>query len=125
MSASSSDAKTESGKIELAEALRRKAAEIEAHSPGVARWAYTNDKALDAEYGPRITYDCAFYGHKWVHAGGANCGCYGGDGFCSVPVHQCDECGDHDYGDNEDADAVRDSCKKFWEGSEDWPNQVR
>ena len=52
------------------------------------------------------THPCAILGHKWVSDGGTNCGC----GDCSVPVHKCESCGDHDYGDNEDADRVRAEC---------------
>lgn len=53
-------------------------------------------------------HPCAILGHVWVSDGGANCGCP--DGHCSVPVHRCDSCGDHDYGENEDADDVRRNC---------------
>lgn len=53
-------------------------------------------------------HQCAVLGHKWIHAGGANCGCP--EGSCSVPVHECESCGDCDYGDNADADEVRAGC---------------
>lgn len=52
-------------------------------------------------------HQCPVLGHRWVFIGGANCGCP--DGGCSIPVHEC-ECGDCDYGDNEEADTVRAHC---------------
>lgn len=53
---------------------------------------------------------CAEIGdHDWEHVGGANCGCT--DGSCSVPVHQCRRCKDSDYGENEDAAAIRRRCR--------------
>ena len=55
-------------------------------------------------------HPCAILGHKWVFSGGANCGCP--DGYCSVPVHECEACGDCDYGDNEDAREVRAGCQE-------------
>lgn len=51
---------------------------------------------------------CAEVGHRWKSIGGANCGCE--DGECSVPVHECEVCGDSDYGDNEWAAKVRAEC---------------
>lgn len=51
---------------------------------------------------------CAEVGHRWEFTGGCNAGC-GPDCSCSVPVHEC-RCGDCDYGDNRDADAVRAAC---------------
>ncbi len=53
-------------------------------------------------------HPCSVLGHKWAFSGGANCGCP--DGGCSIPVHECDACGDCDYGDNADADDVREKC---------------
>ena len=55
-------------------------------------------------------HPCSVLGHKWKHIGGCNCGCDGG-GNCSVPVHECEVCGDCDYGDNEDATATRAACQ--------------
>lgn len=55
-------------------------------------------------------HPCAVLGHKWEFSGGANCGCP--DGACSVPVHECDACGDCDYGDNDEADEVRADCER-------------
>lgn len=54
------------------------------------------------------THPCSVLGHKWKSDGGRWCGCC--DGGCSVPVHECEACGDCDYGDNEDADDVRAEC---------------
>jgi hypothetical protein len=51
---------------------------------------------------------CAEVGHRWRSIGGANCGCE--DGGCSVPVHECEVCGDSDYGENEWAAKVRAEC---------------
>lgn len=48
-------------------------------------------------------------GHDWRVIGGCNAGC-SHDCGCSVPVHECSRCGDCDYGDNEDAAAVRADC---------------
>lgn len=42
-------------------------------------------------------------------AGGKNCGCH--DGGCSVPVYVCSRCGDSDYGDNQEAAAIRAECE--------------
>ncbi len=53
-------------------------------------------------------HPCSVLGHKWVFSGGANCGCP--DGGCSVPVYECDACEDCDYGDNVEADDVRERC---------------
>lgn len=54
-------------------------------------------------------HPCSILGHKWVFIGGKNCGCYQGS-TCSVPVHECEVCGDCDYGDNEDAAETRERC---------------
>jgi hypothetical protein len=48
-------------------------------------------------------------GHDWHSLGGCNAGCHD-DCSCSVPVHLCRRCGDCDYGDNEDAEQVRQEC---------------
>lgn len=48
-------------------------------------------------------------GHRIVFRGGANCGCHE-HAHCSVPVHQCDVCGDCDYGDNAEANEKRRRC---------------
>lgn len=60
-----------------------------------------------------IARDWLFLGCEARHdmrlAGGCNAGC-GPDCECSVPVYECSRCGDSDYGDNEDATAVRADC---------------
>lgn len=53
-------------------------------------------------------HPCGVLGHRWVFAGSRNCGC--GHDACSVPVHECEACGDCDYGDNADADETRERC---------------
>ena len=58
-------------------------------------------------------HPCRILGHKWVFTGGSNCGCP--DGVCSIPVHQCESCGDYDYGNNDEADEVRRTCDMFAE----------
>lgn len=63
-----------------------------------------------AEYGPPIKPICSTDGHAWRHMGGKNCGCLGGHGRCSIPVHRCDVCGDWDYGENDDAERTRFAC---------------
>ncbi len=66
-------------------------------------------------------HSCSVLGHKWKSEGGRWCGCR--DGRCSVPVHECEACGDCDYGDNEDADDVRAECDARHEAAgEDAPN---
>lgn len=52
---------------------------------------------------------CAEVGHRWKSLGGCNCGCHD-DACCSVPVHECQVCGDCDYGENEWADDTRAFC---------------
>lgn len=61
-------------------------------------------------------------GHKWEFVGGRNCGCaavarHQREG-CSVPVHRCSNCGDYDYGDNDDARQVKKDCEDCY-GTED------
>lgn len=67
-------------------------------------------------------HPCALLGHKWVHVGGANCGCADEDGrldgCCSVPVHECEACGDCDYGNNEEARERRAECRSLSERHE-------
>lgn len=43
------------------------------------------------------TATCAEAGHRWKCVGGRNAGC-GPYCSCSVPVHECEVCGDSDYG---------------------------
>ena len=54
-------------------------------------------------------HQCAILGHKWGSIGGANAGCSDICG-CSVPVHECEVCGDCDYGENDEADDIRERC---------------
>lgn len=54
---------------------------------------------------------CREVGHRWVQAGGANCGCPRDVGWCSVPVNQCSVCGEWDYGENAEAHQMRGSCE--------------
>ena len=53
---------------------------------------------------------CAEVGHRWKSSGGCNAGCAEWCG-CSVPVHECEVCGDCDYGDNRWAAETRDECR--------------
>lgn len=50
-------------------------------------------------------HPCAVLGHRWVFIGGASRTLSDG-GYCSVPVHECEACGDCDYGENEDAEEI-------------------
>lgn len=54
---------------------------------------------------------CREFGHDWQSSGGRNAGC-GSDCYCSVPVNVCAKCNDCDYGENEDAEAVRMKCER-------------
>lgn len=54
-------------------------------------------------------HPCTILGHKWQFAGGANCCCHK-DAGCSIPVHKCEACGDYDYGENDEADEIREKC---------------
>lgn len=55
---------------------------------------------------------CAVRGHRWKHIGGMNACCdWGGGGcHCSIPVHECTDCGDCDYGENAEADDIKRQC---------------
>ena len=53
---------------------------------------------------------CAEVGHRWKHIGGRNAGCEHSGCSCSVPVHECQVCGDCDYGNNAEANGVKRSC---------------
>lgn len=57
--------------------------------------------------------NCAEEGHSWRSLGGCNAGCSESCG-CSVPVHECSRCGDCDYGDNAEADSIRDHCRELY-----------
>lgn len=55
--------------------------------------------------------DCAEVGHDWRFIGGRNAACsLDDDCACSVPVHACRKCKDCDFGDNAEADSIRDRC---------------
>ena len=53
---------------------------------------------------------CAEVGHRWKLLGGANASCCR-DCSCSVAVHECEVCGDCDYGDPY-RDAVKAECER-------------
>ena len=65
-------------------------------------------KELEALEQSAKSESCLKLGHDWIFSGGKNCGCVDGD--CSVPVHKCSRCGDCDYGDNAEADRLKESC---------------
>lgn len=53
---------------------------------------------------------CAKLGCKMEFKGGRNAGC--GDGCdCSVPVHECERCGDSDYGDTPEGLEIIRECR--------------
>lgn len=58
---------------------------------------------------------CAEVGHRWKFVGGKNAGCGENDWEhgcnCSVPVYECEACGDCDYGDNDEAREIIAKCK--------------
>lgn len=58
-----------------------------------------------------IFLGCQRGNHEWQSIGGCNAGC-SDDCYCSVPVNECSRCGDCDYGDNEDAEQVRENCDR-------------
>lgn len=51
---------------------------------------------------------CVELGHRWKFIGCSLCCCE--DGYCSVPVHECEACRDCDYGDNPEATKIRARC---------------
>lgn len=66
-----------------------------------------------SEYGPPILPRCAVDGHAWKFKGGRSCCCAraeGGMSGCSLPVHECETCGDCDYGENDDAADIVAKC---------------
>lgn len=54
---------------------------------------------------------CRENGHSWRLYGGANAGCHE-TCQCSVPVYKCAKCGDCDYGDNDEARAIKARCQE-------------
>jgi len=60
-------------------------------------------------------HPCNILGHVWIFSGGSNCGCLGANrdrGDCSIPIYECNSCGDYDYGDNEEAKEIREKCRR-------------
>ena len=57
--------------------------------------------------------NCQSGEHKWKSVGGRNAYCENGDLCdCSVPVHECEVCGDCDYGNTPEADEIRRECRE-------------
>lgn len=54
---------------------------------------------------------CAQGEHAWKFIGCAPC-CCDDLGGCSMPVHVCENCGDCDYGENEESSIVRTRCRE-------------
>ena len=52
---------------------------------------------------------CAVRGHRMKHIGGMNAGC-DDQCSCSIPVHECLDCGDCDYGDNDESQQTMADC---------------
>ncbi len=46
-------------------------------------------------------HPCEVLGHSWKFIGGTNASC-SDVCMCSVPVHECDFCGDCDYGNRKE-----------------------
>jgi hypothetical protein len=73
------------------------------------------------------TATCRELGCDMQSIGGCNCGCefYDGEvrceGQCSVPVLRCTRCGDCDYGENEEAEERRHSCRERLAWATDYP----
>lgn len=62
-----------------------------------------------------IYLGCSAGRHNWQLIGGRNAACARGidDCHCSVPVHQCADCRDCDYGDNAEATEIIEQCAKL------------
>lgn len=65
---------------------------------------------------------CREAGHVWKHVAGRNAGCSDSLCCCSIPVHECDICGDSDYGDNAEARKIISDCamEDRLRADEDW-----
>ena len=50
-------------------------------------------------------------GHTWKSIGGCNASC-SDNCACSIPVNECEACGDCDYGDNDEAETIVARCKE-------------
>ena len=72
------------------------------------RWADRKIEAWARRQGDPLEI-CRREGCDMQHAGGMNAECDRNCG-CSVPVYVCTRCGDSDYGDNEEARAVKERC---------------
>lgn len=55
---------------------------------------------------------CSSGKHAMHFAGGRNAGC-SRDCQCSVPVNECADCGDCDYGDNPEAEEIKRQCQQL------------
>lgn len=56
---------------------------------------------------------CATNGHDWQGEGGANAACeLDGHCDCSVPVNVCSKCSACDYGQNAEAERIRQECRQ-------------
>ncbi|WP_043331756.1 hypothetical protein [Methylosinus sp. LW4] len=55
---------------------------------------------------------CAEVGHRWKHLGGKHAGCADPDCMCSVPVYECEACGNCDYGENDEAREIIARCEE-------------
>lgn len=59
------------------------------------------------------TATCAEVGHRWKFIGARNAGC-DRDCQCSVPVNECEACGDCDYGAPAEADVIAAcGCERY------------
>jgi hypothetical protein len=56
-------------------------------------------------------HPCNVLSHKWMFIGGASRTLSDG-GYCSVPVHKCEFCGDCDYGENDEARQIIAECEE-------------
>jgi hypothetical protein len=58
---------------------------------------------------------CDEVGHRWKFLGGKNACCRDDDPdlrcACSIPVYECEACGDCDYGDNDEEREIVAKCK--------------
>lgn len=53
---------------------------------------------------------CAEVGHRWKQVGGRNAACDLEGCDCSLPVNECEVCGDCDYGENAEAQEQLRRC---------------
>ena len=59
-----------------------------------------------------IYLGCRANRHNWKLIGGRQAGC-NKDCTCSVPVYECADCGDCDYGCNTEGIAIIEQCAKL------------